>query len=85
MRAVARPQNVKDVRSFIGMCSYYRRFIPNFSEIGISLIRLTKKRAEFNWLSECQIAFEFLKSGLTTVPVLAYPDPNKPYKPLYRC
>ena len=79
MRAMGRPQNVKDIRSSIGMCSYYRRFIPNFSEIAIPLIRLTKKNVEFNWSAECQTAFDFLKESLTTVPVLAYPDPNKPY------
>ena len=43
------------------------------------LIRLTKKNVEFNWSAECQTAFDFLKESLTTVPVLAYPDPNKPY------
>ena len=57
----------------------YRRFIPNFSEIAIPLIRLTKKNVEFNWSAECQTAFDFLKESLTTVPVSAYPDPNKPY------
>ena len=61
------------------MCSYYRCFIPNFSEIAIPFIKLTKKFAKFVWSEQCQVAFEFLKTSLTTVPVLGYPDVNKPY------
>ena len=73
------PENVRQVRSFIGMCSFYRRFIANFSEIAIPIIKLTKEFAKFEWTKECQIAFDFLKESLTTVPVLGYPDINKPY------
>lgn len=73
------PTTVKHVRSFIGMCSYYRRFLPNFSEIASPLIALTKKHARFNWTSLCQTAFDDLKKHLTSIPLLAYPDLNKPY------
>ena len=73
------PENVREVQGFLGMCSYHRWFIPNFSEIAIPLIKLTKKFAKFVWSEECQVAFEFLKTTLTTVPVLGYPDVNKPY------
>ena len=79
MRSVPQPTCVKEIRSFIGMMSYYRKFVPNFSEIAKPLINLTKKRAKFEWDEKCQTAFEFLKESLTTVPVLAYPDPEKPY------
>ena len=61
------------------MCSYYRRFIPNFSPISEPLIALTRKYARFHWDEKCQKAFEFLKDIITVVPLLAYPDPNKPY------
>ena len=61
------------------MCSYYRRFILNFSGIAEPLIQLTKKYARFSWNEECQTAFDFLKDSLTTVPLLVYPDTNKPY------
>ena len=66
---------VREVRSFIGMCSYYRRFIPNSSAIAKPLIILTKK---FEWtkVSNC---FDCLKESFTTVPLLAYPDTSKPY------
>ena len=60
------------------MCSYYRRFIQNFSAIAKPLINLTKKFAKFEWTEEWQIAFDFLKENLTTVPLLAYPDTSKP-------
>ena len=61
------------------MCSYYRRFIPNFSAIVKPLIRLTKKFEKFEWSKECQAALDILKENLTTVPVLAYLDTRRPY------
>ena len=79
IRTLPTPTCVREVRSFIGMCSYYRRFIPNFSEIAEAVIALTQKFARFNWTEECQNGFDYLKQSLTVVPLLAYPDPNKPY------
>ena len=79
IRTLPAPTCVREVRSFVGMCSYYRRFIPNFSEIAEPIIALTRKHARFRWSTECQTAFEYLKQSLTVVPLLAYPDPNKPY------
>ena len=79
IKTLPHPTTVKQVRGFIGMCSYYRRFIPNFSEIAEPLLRLTKKYARFNWSTECQDAFDYLKNSLTVVPLLAYPDTTKPY------
>ena len=79
IRTLPEPKNVREIREFIGMCSYYRRFIPNFSKIAEPLIDLTKKYARFKWTPECQTAFDFIKDSLTVVPLLAYPDTNKPY------
>ena len=78
MRQILSPTCVREVRSFLGMCSYYRRFIPNFSAIAKPCIRLTEKFAKFEWNKKCQATFDFLKQSLTTVPVLAYPDTCKP-------
>ena len=61
IRTLPSPTCVKECRSFIGMCSYYRRFIPNFSEIAEPIIALTRKYAKFNWTEKCQKAFNFLK------------------------
>ena len=79
IRDLPEPKSVRKIRGFIGMCSYYRRFVPNFSKIAEPLIDLTKKYARFKWTSECQTAFDFLKESLTMVPLLTYPDTNKPY------
>ena len=79
IRSLPTPTRVREVRSFIGMCSYYRRFIPNFSEIAEPVIALTRKFARFKWTDECQGSFDYLKQSLTVVPLLAYPDPNKHY------
>ena len=73
------PSCVREVRSFIVMCSYYRRFIPNFSAKAKLLIKLTRKFAKFEWNKECQAAFDHLKECLTTSPLLSYPDTSKPY------
>ena len=79
IRGLPAPTCVREVRSFIGMCSYYRRFIPNFSQIAEPIVALTRKYAHLKWLDIHQKAFEFLKDSLTSVPLLVYPDSKKPY------
>ena len=59
------PQNVSEVRQFVGLASYYRRFVKDFATVAKPLHKLTKKYARFNWTNECQEAFEQLKSQLT--------------------
>ena len=80
IQSVIAPKTVRQVRGFIGMCSYYRRFIPNFARIAEPLINLTRKYARFKWDENCQNAFDKLKKRLSEMVVLAYPDPNKRYK-----
>ena len=79
IKALTPPTTVWEVRSLIGMCSYYRRFIPHFSEIAEPIIALTRKYARFKWDAKCQKAFEILKEKLADYPVLGYPDPRKRY------
>ena len=79
VRQMLPPTCVREVRSFICMCSCYRRFFPDFSAIAKPVIRLTKKFAKFEWSKECQAAFEFLKDSVIIVPVLAYSDTSKLY------
>ena len=67
------PRNVSEVRQFVGLASYYRRFVKDFATVAKPLHELTKKYARFNWTDECQEAFEQLKSRLTSAPVLGYP------------
>ena len=67
------PKNVTDVRSFLGLCSYYRRFVRGFAEIAKPLHRLTEKNHCFLWTEECHRSFKQLKAALTSAPILAYP------------
>lgn len=68
------PSNVRDVRSFVGLCSYYRRYIRNFAAIVKPLNKLTEKNENFEWTGECQQAFDTLKSKLIQSPILRYPN-----------
>ena len=71
------PKNVKEVRSFIGLCSYMRRFIAGFSSVCKPLHLLTQKDHRFEWNEECQVAFETLKTALTTAPILGFPQESQ--------
>ena len=73
------PKNVREVRSVVGMASYYRKFIDHFSEVVGPLTELTKKHAKFHWSSEHSKAFQTIKQKLVQAPVLAHPDPSRPY------
>ena len=73
------PRNVTEVRGFIGLCTYYRRFVKGFAQIAVPLHHLTRKGACFQWSEDCQRAFEELKEALANAPVLPYPDPERPY------
>ena len=67
------PKTVKDVQSFVSLCSYFRKFIENFSKIAQPLIRLTQKGVPFVWDDQTETAFQTFKTKLTTAPILAYP------------
>lgn len=68
------PKNVTEVRSFLGMAGYYRRFIRKFSQIALPLTRLTRKDNPFVWDEDCEKSFQELKTRLTTAPILVIPD-----------
>ena len=68
------PKNVQELKRFLGLASYYRRFVHQFSRVAQPLHRLTCKNTEFDWSDECQSAFERLKELLVTSPILAYPN-----------
>ena len=67
------PRSVTEVRAFLGMGNYYRRFVKDFSKVVQHLTQLTKKEHRFSWTPECQIAFEKVKQVLTGPDVMAYP------------
>lgn len=68
------PKSVSEIRSFLGLAGYYRRFIKDFSKIAGTMTQLTKKDVKFVWSEECQQAFVELKNRLTSAPVLTIPD-----------
>ena len=73
------PRTVKQVRSFVGLAAYYKRFIASFGEICKPLYQLCEKNRQFLWSIDCQHAFETLKDKLTTAPILAYPVMGKDF------
>ena len=73
------PRDVKTLRSFLGLASYYRQFVPNFSVVARPLHALTKKDVPFDWTGSCQKSFERLKELLTTSPILVLPDFEKDF------
>ena len=73
------PTTVHQVRSFLGLDGYYRRFIPDFSKLVKPITSLLKNDTKFNWSSKCNEVFEQLKVLLTTAPVLAQPDIEQPF------
>jgi hypothetical protein len=73
------PTSVKGVRSFIGFCNFYRRFIPNFSNIARPLHDLTKRSARWDWTPACENAFLTIKDAFTRRPVLSMPDVSSPF------
>jgi len=73
------PTDTSELRSFLGLASYYRKFVSGFSAIAAPLTMLLHKNKAFEWSSITQKAFDTLKEKLTTAPVLLIPDPTKPF------
>ena len=66
------------VKQYLGLASYYRKFVPRFADILQPLTVLTKKNIPHEWTQMCQDAFDLLKRCLLESPILKYPDPEKP-------
>jgi hypothetical protein len=77
------PVNVQEVRQFLGLSSYYRRFVANFADIAAPLSDLTQgqgpKKRKIVWTDRCDAAFKKLKESLTNTPILRAPDVDRPY------
>ena len=80
IRAFPQPSDLKSLRSFLGLASYYRRFIPQFSVVSGPLFALTRKDTPFRWDDRCQTAFDKLKSSLTESPVLSFPQFSQDFR-----
>ena len=74
-----RPKSVFEIRSFLGLAGYYRRFIEDFSWLVASMTRLTRKGVKFEWNDLCEKAFQKLKKRLTLAPILIVPKQGQRY------
>lgn len=73
------PKKVKHLRAFLGLCNYYRRFIPNYSTLIQPLCKLLKKDYSWQWNGEAQVAFDIIKHNFLETIMLHHPDISKPY------
>ena len=73
------PTSVSEIRSFLGLAGYYRRFVQDFSRIAAPMTRLTQKKVKFVWDDKCQESFDELKKRLTTADVLTLPSGSEGY------
>ena len=73
------PQNPKEVRSFLGLTGYYRRFVKDYAKIASPLTNLTHQDVTYDWTSDCEKAFNQLKTKLMSAPILLYPDFEKAF------
>ena len=73
------PKNTKEIKQFLGLTGYYRKFVPGFADISRPLTTLTKKDKKFEWTPACQKSFNLLKETLCGEPILKYADTSKPY------
>ena len=73
------PCNSKEVKQFLGLVGYYRKFVPCFADLSRPLARLTCKDRVFEWMHECRKAFDILKQSLCAQPILKYTDTSKGY------
>src|SRR6266403_5338385 len=73
------PKNIHDIRAFLGLAGYYRRFVKDFSKLASPLTNLLHKDIPLKWTKKQEAAFTELKQAVSTAPVLIVPDPNQPY------
>ena len=79
VRVMPHPKTAKEVKQFLGLIGYYRKFIPRFSDLSRPLTRLTRHDCKFEWTPQCQKSFDHLRELLMEYPILRYPDPKKGY------
>ena len=74
-----RLKSVFEIRSFLGLVGYYRRFIEDFSQLVAPMTRLTRKEVKYEWNDPCERAFQELKRRLTSTPILIVPERGQRY------
>ncbi|MES9881967.1 MAG: reverse transcriptase domain-containing protein [Sedimenticola sp.] len=79
VKSYPEPKSQREVRSFLGLCNYYRRFVKSFADIARPLNSTLCKNAKFEWTDECRDSFNTLKKALTEAPILVFPDFSKKF------
>ena len=79
IRDMPKPRSPKEIKQFLGLTGYYRRFIPQLSDMARLLTKLLAHVCKFIWDNQCDISFQMLKDTLCSAPILKYPDTTKPY------
>jgi hypothetical protein len=79
VRTYPEPRSSKNIRAYLGLCNYYRRFIKGFAQIAKPMNRLLQKDAKFEWSSDCKKSFNLLKNALVSAPIIAFPDFNRDF------
>ena len=74
-----KPRNPKEIKQFLGLCGYYRKFVPHFVDISRPLAKLTGHDVKWVWCTKCDLSFQMMKDFLISAPILKYPDTSKPY------
>ena len=80
IREIPPPKTATEVRSFLGLAGYYRRYVKNFAAIASPLHALTRKDAVFHWSADCKDTFDHLKTLLTTSPITAFPNFSQSFR-----
>ena len=79
IRNMPAPKSPKEVKQFLGLIGYYRKFVPCFSNMSRPLTHLTRHDVKFEWMEKCEKSFIRLRELLIEYPILRYPDSSKPY------
>ena len=79
IRKMPAPRTAKEVKQFLGLIGYYRKFVPRFADISRPLTKLTCHNIVFEWTEQCSKAFNHLRELLMEYPILRYPDPKQGY------
>ena len=74
------PKDVDELGKLLGLVTFYRKFIPFFTDINVCLNKMLRKGATLNWTQQCENTFKLLKKEFTKMPALQFPNPNKPFQ-----
>ena len=80
IKALEPPKDIEELRQFLGLVGFYRKFIPFFADVTACINTMLRKGVTVQWMEQCNNAFKLLKSELVKMPTLQYLNPNKPFK-----